>query len=103
VRETVEEADSRAVPAPEKPTAAATMVGLYTASGEGDVFAPCSTQARYAIAHEGEFEALQRAVAAAPHESTQPIVVSLVGRVRSFPVAEGNPPATTRRRPCAAR
>ena len=86
------EADSRAVPAAEKPTAAATMVGMYNASEEGDVFTPCSTQARYTVAHEGEFDALQRAVAAAPHESSQPIIASLVGRVRSLAVAAGNPP-----------
>lgn len=85
-------ADTAAVPVPQNLPGAAVIVGTYAKTDDGATFTHCPTQARYPIAREGAFDALQRAVADAPHDVSKPLVVSLVGRLQPLPVVAGNPP-----------
>jgi heat shock protein HslJ len=85
-------ADTAPVATSENLPGAATLVGTYAETNDGATFTHCATQARYPFAREGAFDALRRAVADAPHDSSQPLVVSLVGRLQPLPVVEGSPP-----------
>ncbi len=74
------------------PPGAAILVGTYQETADGPLFVHCATQAPYPIAREGALDTLAREYAAVPHESGAPLVVSLVGRLRPLPEAEGVPP-----------
>ncbi len=85
-------ADTTPIPASQNLPGAAVIVGAVAEIEDGATFTHCATQARYPIAREGAFDALQRAIADAPHDSSKPIVVSLVGRLQPLPVVQGSPP-----------
>ncbi len=80
------------VRAPDDPPGSAVLIGTYFEAGDSALFTHCATRAQYPLAREGALDALRRSVAHAPHDPTQPIVVSLVGRLQPLPVREGVPP-----------
>lgn len=85
-------AHTAAVPAAENPPGAAVLVGTFLEDDVGADFVHCATQARYPVAHQGAYQALSHAVRDVPHDASQPIVVSLIGRLQPLTVFPPSPP-----------
>jgi copper homeostasis protein (lipoprotein) len=71
------------------------MSGMYSYLADAAVFTECLTGARYPVAMEADYVALERAYTQAPHEPGAAVRVTLEGRLAQRPRMEGTGTQTT--------
>ncbi len=65
------------------------MRGLYSCMADVGIFRDCETGKRYIVLHEGDNAALENAYLNAEHGIAEPLVVKVLGVVKTVPAVEG--------------